>query len=149
MIPSAFHPEYDPGREGEQAPSVPRLAMHEFLDEIAGFIDENCSSEEIELLQPAVLRRIAAVLRKRHEEGRSLETDYGRTQVADIFAGQRVVFAPGPLGCLDDYSATRIKPGQAGVVECVMTDPDVVTVRFDGCDFSTNADAECLRAATK
>ena len=80
MIYSAFHVDYDPGIEGEQAASVPRLTMHEHLDEIADFIDENCSSEEIELLQPAVLRRIAAVLRKRHEEGWSLERDYEQAE---------------------------------------------------------------------
>jgi len=75
LIPCAFHIDYDPGAE-KQPPTVPMQTMHEYLSEIAEFIQGNCSTEEIEMFQPDVLKRVAAVLKKRHEEGWSLEGDY-------------------------------------------------------------------------
>ena len=74
-IPSAFSVHYDPD-EVTQSPEVPMLTMHEFLKEIANFIDTNSSSEDIEFLQPNVIKRIANVLKDRHESGWSLEDDY-------------------------------------------------------------------------
>jgi hypothetical protein len=53
--------------------------MHEFLEEIANFIKENLTQEIQEAIQPEILLRIAKVLRKRHEEGWSLESDYKQT----------------------------------------------------------------------
>ena len=79
LIPCAFHVDYDPGAD-VQPPAVPMRTMHEYLAEIAEFIDGNCSTEDIELLQPEVLKRIAAVLAKRHAEGRSLEADYAQQE---------------------------------------------------------------------
>jgi predicted house-cleaning noncanonical NTP pyrophosphatase (MazG superfamily) len=75
LIPSAFSIDFDPDAE-EQSPSVPMLTMHEFLEEIAEFIESNSSSEDIEYLQPEVIKRIANVLEARHKSGWSLESDY-------------------------------------------------------------------------